>query len=498
MTTQESSTTLAKRLALPLVLVRIVIGWHFLYEGWIKITDPGWTAVGYLNGATGPLAGLFAWMASKAALVSAINVLNAWGLTLIGLALVLGVAVRAAAWSGAALLALYYLAQPPLWLPYNGPNEGSYLLINKNLIELCVLVAVALIPAPRFPWRRLARREEAREIGPIPRRQWIAELAGAPVLGAFVLAVLKKHGWTSFDAQPVRGASPGQSAFLAGPTRSFRVTSVNEVKGVIPRAQIGNLSLSRMIMGGNLMVGYAHARDLLYVDTLVKAYHSRDKIFETLYLGERCGLNAIVCNPLLADVMAAYRRRGGNVHFITNCGGEDNERMVRLIQRSVDHGAASCYIHGGVADRLVQAGRVGQLAEWLEVIRKHKMPGGIGAHRLDTIRACVDAGLRPDYWVKTLHTVDYWSARPDNLKDNNWCEDPNAVIAYMRERPEPWIAFKVLAAGAIHPKVAFRYAFESGADFICVGMYDFQIADDVNLALVALKQPLIRTREWRA
>jgi len=47
---------------------------------------------------------------------------------------------------------------------------------------------------------------------------------------------------------------------------------------------------------------------------------------------------------------------------------------------------------------------------------------------------------------------------------------------------KPWIAFKVLAAGAFLPKDGFRFAFENGADFICVGMFDFQVVEDVNVA----------------
>ena len=68
----------------------------------------------------------------------------------------------------------------------------------------------------------------------------------------------------------------------------------------------------------------------------------------------------------------------------------------------------------------------------------------------------------------------------------------------MKDLEQPWIAFKVLAAGAIHPKDGFRYAFKNGADFICVGMYDFQIVDDVNIALNALSGNFPRERPWRA
>jgi hypothetical protein len=101
--------------------------------------------------------------------------------------------------------------------------------------------------------------------------------------------------------------------------------------------------------------------------------------------------------------------------------------------------------------------------------------------------------------MKTLHRVDYWSAsQARSERDNVFCWQPAETVAYMKELKEPWIAFKTLAAGAIEPKDGFRYAFESGADFICVGMYDFQIVDDVNIALDILNGGIMRQREWRA
>jgi hypothetical protein len=54
----------------------------------------------------------------------------------------------------------------------------------------------------------------------------------------------------------------------------------------------------------------------------------------------------------------------------------------------------------------------------------------------------------------------------------------------------------VLAGGAIEPKEGFRFAFENGADFICVGMFDFQIVDDVNTASKVLSELKNRQRPW--
>jgi hypothetical protein len=108
----------------------------------------------------------------------------------------------------------------------------------------------------------------------------------------------------------------------------------------------------------------------------------------------------------------------------------------------------------------------------------------------------VKAGFDPDFWVKTLHPDEYWSATPkDNREafdvigpnqrdhnkfhDNMYCINPQETVEYMKSLKKPWIAFKVLAAGAIPPREGFRFAFEGGADFLCVGMFDFQVVEDV-------------------
>ena len=67
----------------------------------------------------------------------------------------------------------------------------------------------------------------------------------------------------------------------------------------------------------------------------------------------------------------------------------------------------------------------------------------------------------------------------------------------MEQVPVPWIAFKVLAAGAVPPREGFRFAFENGADFVCAGIFDFQVREDAALAAEILAGPLNRRRPWR-
>ncbi len=202
-------------------------------------------------------------------------------------------------------------------------------------------------------------------------------------------------------------------------------------------------------------------------------------------------------HPMLLRIARKYWHEcGGRIQFISDCGGADLQAAVKL---SIEGGAHACYVQGATGDRLVEEGKTDEIRRALDTIRSHGLAAGIGGHPLSTIRACVEKGIKPDFWMKTLHHHKYWTSRTDEGDhDNNWCLEPEETVAFMKELPEPWIAFKVLAAGAIPPQDGFAYAFANGADFICVGMYDFQIVDDVNIAMPILAKAVKRPRPWRA
>ncbi len=286
----------------------------------------------------------------------------------------------------------------------------------------------------------------------------------------------------------------------------------------LPQGKIGKLSISRLLLGGNLIGGYAHSRDLVYVARLLREYNTDAKIFETLEIAEQSGVNMIQVGSGSVDVVTRYRKeRGGKIQMMVcvDVDQSDAAKVKAQIREFVDKGVETLYTHGERTDRQVMEGNVDVVGRTLDLIKAAGVPGGIGSHSLQTPITSEKHGLNPDYYVKTFHPDNYWSATPADKREE-WCWyngsssdhnryhdnmfdlNPDKTLAFMKGVGKPWVAFKVMAAGAIPAQVGINYAFQHGADFVIAGMFDFQIATDVEIAVKALRRTRVRERPWRA
>ena len=133
-----------------LVTLRVAIGWHFLYEGLVKLSNPKWTSFGYLMDSKGLFKGMFHAMVENESILSAVDFMNIWGLIAIGLSLILGFLSRPAIIAGITLLGFYYLSHPPFFgLKYALPPNGNFYIIDKTIIELFALATLFVFPTSK-------------------------------------------------------------------------------------------------------------------------------------------------------------------------------------------------------------------------------------------------------------------------------------------------------------------------------------------------------------
>ena len=506
-------------------ILRVVIGWHFLYEGIAKLIADGWSAEGYLSGTHGFLSGFYHWIASSPVQMEVVNFVNIWGLILIGLGLFVGLCTRWASFFASILLMLYYFAYPPFGVSLLG-GDGTLFIVDKILIETAALVFIFFSKEKGYGLDAIVRmwmdqrkktatpppaeeqqppqKQEAEQFEVNTRREALKNMVTIPILGAM--------GWGAFSSNKKYDIDAS-----SGATISVNRVSLSELKGVLPKGKIGDQELSRLIMGGNLIGGWAHARDLLYAGSLFKAYNHEKKIFETLMLCEEAGINSINIGYPTMSTMVKYRKMtGSKMKIICQVGiDEKNADIFDNVTQAIDNGMDMIQLQGNWCDWLVRDRKLDVIGKMMDRIRSQGYIAGMGAHTIDSFIICEENGIVPDYYMKTMHHDNYWSAHPrenrvafevdgdksldhNMFHDNCFCPFPDRTVEFVNRTKVPVMGFKVLAAGAIEPKDGFNWAFENGADFICVGMFDFQVVDDVNICIETLKNLKNRKREWFA
>ena len=257
------------------------------------------------------------------------------------------------------------------------------------------------------------------------------------------------------------------------------------VKG-LQRGKLGPYEISRLIIGGNLISGSAHAGELLYQSALMTRYHTTEKILETWALAQANGINTTLmrADPHIIEHYRKFRHeRGGQLQWIAQSAPEQGD-PVENAKHARDNGAIAIYLHGGVADKAVKAGKTEEIGKAVAGFKEAGLLSGIGAHELPTVQACVQAGLDPDFYMFTVNKMSYYASNPAD------------VAAFMQAIKKPWIGFKVLGAGRDKAPDGFLHAFQRGADFIAVGMFDWQVRDDVAMVQGMLAKGLSRDRAW--
>jgi hypothetical protein len=288
------------------------------------------------------------------------------------------------------------------------------------------------------------------------------------------------------SAALVGGISYEHRALMAHRMAPLQEAAAKEPAKGLQRGKFGKYEVSRLIIGGDPVSGIAHAGELVYQADFMKQYFNTSKILETLTIAEQNGINTLLMRAddrIISHFNMFRKERGGTLQWIATSAPEQGS-PVENSKRARDNGAIAVYLHGGVADKLVKDGKVDEVGQIVEGFKKVGIMAGIGAHMLDTARACVEARIDPDFYMVTINRVNYY------------CSEAAEVGIFMRSIKKPWIAFKVLGAGRVKPQEGFRLAFEHGGDFLAVGMFDWQIRDDVAHVQEMLAKGIDRDRNW--
>ena len=350
------------------------------------------------------------------------------------------------------------------------------------------------------------------------RRELLKILGSLPVVGSLLYSSAKGKSKEKVDAV----TSP---TYI---TRSDKLEyarlkdlDLNDPKIVVkqkkmPVGKIGNLTLGRLISGSNLISMNMHARDLGYVRDLAAHYNTEERIFMTLKLCEEYGINSIILknhNFRQFRLSKYWDEWGGRMKWLADVITTDINSYDRLLVEHLELGASAAYLWGGASDIWYHQKKKGNIIKAFEIMKKYDIPVGICAHRIEPIMFCEKEGIVPDFYMKTLHHDQYWSAHPkvnrrfiemyeknspnhSEYHDNMFCHNHQETVAFMQDVKVPWIAFKVLAAGAIGAREGLNFAFESGADFVCLGMFDFQVKQDVEFARKVVAESKNRKRPW--
>lgn len=490
--------------------MRLTVGWHFLYEGIVKLLQPDWSATAYLANANWILSGFFHWLAGNSGAMQVVDFLNIWGLVIIGLFLIMGLFTRPSSLAGILLLLLYYIASPALPGPQfaSASAEGSYLLINKNVIEILVLTLFIVFPFSArigfdpllkslFHKRRTGKREEqlSKNTGPVrqseedaPRRKLIYALSTLPFLAVFGIFLRRKLRIDDIDS-------------VSGPTTVIKVSGNKDLLDTNPAfgSNLCGYEVSRLILGSNAFGGWPHAHDLVNVRKLYAAYHTRKKITNTLYIARMNGINTLALPNALMGYLNDYRSEQGESFILMVPVAVNSDDQTSEINLAIKNGANLVYIDPWVADRLIYHGEEKVLVKGLEYIRGKGIPAGIACFSIEVVKKMMELNIRPDFYVKSFHTDQYWSAHPiENRREfdialkrrsdgHNFYHDnmfdlfPEETRNILPQTSIPWIASHTNASGAIGNREAFDFALKNNAGFVLADLLDFEIEESVRI-----------------
>jgi len=239
---------------------------------------------------------------------------------------------------------------------------------------------------------------------------------------------------------------------------------------MLPTIDLCGVEVTRLIIGANPFGGFSHQNSER--DEEMKGYYTEAKILETWNQAEAAGINTMVTNnetPHVVRAVDAYLASGGKLNWIAQVTDRSSANMEAAIEKVVDAGCAALFFHGALIDRAFVDSDERRVASWCDYARSKGIPVGVAGH-----------APQAHLWIDTLDVVDFHAVcffNCGSLHDGRGSKfrlsDIQPAADCIRAIEKPCIAYKIMGAGRIDPRMAFEFAFESikPSDAVNVGMY---------------------------
>lgn len=258
----------------------------------------------------------------------------------------------------------------------------------------------------------------------------------------------------------------------------------------IPAIQIGSVSTSRIILGGNPFSGFSHFDS--ETDSAMLRYYTVSRIKETLKEADKLGITTFLgrCDRHIVRMFMEYRNEGGAIQwFAQTC--PEMKSIERSVEDAVTGGAKVCYIHGGVMDFLQAHDQLEEVFSAIEMIKNAGLASGIAGHN-PKVFEWAEKNLDVEFYMCSYYNpaprdkdAEYIQYKPDVFDDS----DRDDMVKTIRGLSKPVIHYKIMAAGRNNPVEAFKYAasYIRPQDAVCVGVFTKDnpdmLADDVRMFL---------------
>jgi hypothetical protein len=238
--------------------------------------------------------------------------------------------------------------------------------------------------------------------------------------------------------------------------------------------QIGEVKVSRFILGSNPFSGFSHQG--AEMDLMMKRYYTTARIKETIRSAEKLGINTMIgrTDHHIMRLLLEYWDEGSSIQwFAQTCPGVGSHEMC--VGRAAANGAKACHIHGGVMDHLLAQGRLEEIPQVVSMIRQRGLLAGIAGHKPQVFE-WAEKNLDVDYYMCSYYDSaprDKRAEHVSGMEERFLPDDRRVMTELIQELSKPVIHYKVLAAGRNEPEEAFAFVTRSmrESDAVCVGVY---------------------------